>query len=84
MTLKMRHQDSAEFLIAKIEAQLLDHEEQLRNVERLRERVRKYEQQFGIASADIHRAIDEGRLRETQDVCDWIIDYDSLVRIGEV
>jgi hypothetical protein len=42
--------------------------------------IRAYEERFGISSEDIHAAIEDGRLVETEDVCDWIMDYELLKR----
>lgn len=44
----------------------------------LRARVAGYEARYGIKSDEIHQAIEDGRLRETEEVCDWIFDYDLL------
>ncbi len=43
-------------------------------------RVEGYEQRYGIKSRALHAAIDRGELKETQEVCRWIIDYDLLRR----
>jgi hypothetical protein len=47
-------------------------------VRTLQVRVKAYEEQFGIASTEIHAAIDDGRLQETFDVTNWIIDFEML------
>lgn len=44
----------------------------------LRRRVRAYEEQFGIPSDEVHEAIEDGRLQETLEVCDWIMDIELL------
>ncbi|MND09925.1 hypothetical protein D3C83_336340 [compost metagenome] len=44
----------------------------------LRIRVLAYEAQFGIPSSEIHEAIEDGRLVETLDVCEWIMDLYAL------
>ena len=44
----------------------------------LRSRVLAYEEQFGIPSSDVHDAIEDGRLQETLEVCEWIIDFERL------
>ncbi len=46
----------------------------------LEARVKGYERQFGIGSDSIHAAIERGDLKETHEVCRWIIDYDLLRR----
>ena len=43
-------------------------------------RVKGYETRYGIPSRSIHAAINRGQLKETQEVCRWIIDYDLLKR----
>jgi hypothetical protein len=45
----------------------------------LRDRVRAYEVEFGVASSELHAAIDRGELRETEAVADWLIAYDTLL-----
>jgi len=40
----------------------------------LRSRVLAYEAQFGIQSSDVHDAIEDGRLQETLQVCEWLMD----------
>ncbi len=44
----------------------------------LRSRVLAYEAQFGISSSDIHHAIEDGRLVETLEVCEWLMDLYAL------
>jgi hypothetical protein len=44
----------------------------------LRSRVLAYEEQFGISSSEVHEAIEDGRLQETLEVCDWIMDIEIL------
>jgi hypothetical protein len=58
-----------------------DPELQARYLRELKENVARCEAKFGIPSEDIHDAIEEGRLVETLEVCDWIMDYNSLQRI---
>jgi hypothetical protein len=47
-------------------------------VHALRRSVRAYEEQFGIPSSEIHHAIKDGRLVETLDVCEWLMDFEVL------
>ncbi len=42
--------------------------------------IKMYETKYGIKSRSIHAAIERGHLRETQEVCRWIMDYDLLKR----
>lgn len=46
----------------------------------LRQRIRAYEDRCQIRSDEVHAAIDSGRLVETEEVCDWIMDYELLQR----
>lgn len=48
--------------------------------EALRQRIAAYEDRYQIRSDDIHTAIDSGRLTETEEVCDWIMEYELLQR----
>jgi hypothetical protein len=53
-------------------------ERYLESVSELKAQVLAYEQQFGIPSSEVHEAIDDGRLDETLEVCNWLIDIDML------
>lgn len=43
-------------------------------------RVRGYEQRYGMKSHAVPTAINSGQLKETKDVCRWLMDYDQLAR----
>ncbi len=43
-------------------------------------RVRHYEQRYGMKSQVVPTAINSGQLKETKDVCRWLMDYDQLAR----
>ena len=43
-----------------------------------------YEQRFGIASDKIHESIDNGTLKETSEVCSWIMLVELRERIKSV
>lgn len=82
MQLKGKGELDAPTLAAELihrRAILLEHTQTL---ERLRARVEGFERRYGIPSAEVHAAIEAGRLRETDEVCDWILD-DELVRAAE-
>ena len=51
-----------------------------RQQDALRQRIRVYEERYQIRSDEVHAAIDSGRLVETDEVCDWIMDYEFLQR----
>ncbi len=59
-------------------------ERYVEQVNTLRSRVLAYEEQFGISSAEVHEAIEDGRLQETLDVCKWIIDSERLARATKI
>jgi len=40
--------------------------------------IRSYELKYGMTAAEAHAAIDRRELRETQDVCHWLIAAASL------
>jgi hypothetical protein len=46
-------------------------------------RIQHFEAKYGIASRDIHDAIDRGQLRETHEVARWVMDYELLRHIEE-
>lgn len=48
----------------------------------LQARVTDRERQYAIKSEHVHDAIRSGRLKESQEVCDWIMDYELLQRSG--
>lgn len=43
-------------------------------------RIQAFERRYGVASSDLHAAIESGELQETAEVCEWIIDYELLQR----
>ncbi len=55
-----------------------DPQRQAAYVLQLRQRVRGYEIAFQMPSERVHAAIEDGTLRETHEVCRWIMDYDQL------
>lgn len=50
------------------------------NMKAIHSRVLACEEKFGIPSSEIHEAIDDGRLVETLEVCEWIFDVELLER----
>ncbi|MDI3340000.1 MAG: hypothetical protein QJR03_05645 [Sphaerobacter sp.] len=44
----------------------------------LRARVADFERRFALPSDRVHEAIEDGSLVETEEICDWIIDDESL------
>lgn len=46
-------------------------------------RIREYEDRYGIATDEVHAAIDAGRLDETLEVCNWIMDAKLLRHVRQ-
>lgn len=67
-------------LAAQLLGQLQVIDEYMEYLRQVTDRVQAMEHQYGIASADIHTAIEAGEIRETLDVCNWIMDYEILKR----
>ena len=49
-------------------------------VEALEATVRDRERLYGIESSELSAAIEDGRISETADVCNWLLDYELLRR----
>lgn len=52
-----------------------------RSMHDLEQRVAAFEQRFDMPSSKIHEAIESGALRESADVCTWIMDYELLEHV---
>ncbi|MCA9876210.1 MAG: hypothetical protein KC442_00450 [Thermomicrobiales bacterium] len=48
----------------------------------LRASIARYEERFGLPSEDVGTAINAGILIEDLDVCDWLLHYKRLKRLG--
>lgn len=72
----MKASDMAAELVRQMDV-LRQHEQNIAELERA---VAERERQYGTPSSQIHAAIEAGTLRETADVCNWIIDYELLER----
>jgi hypothetical protein len=80
VAINMSTSTSAE-IVQKLNAKdsiLKDHYAMLRA---LRARIRENESKFGVPANEVHMAIDDGRIDETFDVTQWIMDIDLLDRI---
>ncbi len=53
-------------------------------VERLQSKIHDYETRYEIDSADVPAAIEDGRLTESSEVCDWLLDFELLQRAKAV
>lgn len=73
---------AVEVRVAQVKQQLADEQLQARYLEEIVLRVEAYEQQFGMRSEDVGPAIDAGELVEDLDVCNWLLAYKRLKRIG--
>ena len=58
-----------------VEAMLADNQRGL--ITRLRAELHTYETRYEIPSAHIRQALVDGRLRDTEDVCNWVIAWES-------
>jgi len=47
----------------------------------LRQRIADQERQYGYRSEDVAGAIGREELEETLEICDWMIDFDTLRRM---
>jgi hypothetical protein len=76
-----------ELNIAQVADELLrlrhDEAHQQRQRDRLRTEVESYERRYGLSSQEAEDAIADGRLRETFDVCRWMMAHDVLRRAEE-
>ena len=48
-----------------------------RLVPELRARLRAYEARYEIRSESLRDALADGRLRDTEDVCDWVVAWEA-------
>jgi hypothetical protein len=54
------------------------------HVHELRDRVAEYEAKYGMPSDQVHTAIENGHIDETDEVCDWIMTYELLERSNAI
>jgi hypothetical protein len=47
----------------------------------LRPLIAAYETRYEIASADLPHALESGLVRDTEDVCDWVIAWETYVAL---
>lgn len=80
MILKDMKQRSPEELSEELLRQIDVLRQHGQHVAALESRIASYEQQFNVPSSQIHEAIDTGRLDESVEVCDWIMDVELLER----
>jgi hypothetical protein len=64
-----------------LRSQATDPQHHVDLIERKRAAIREMEEKYGIASADVHSAIDDGRIEETYEVTMWLMDIHLLARI---
>lgn len=72
----------AEQRAAKALEQVNDDEFQAAFLAERVQRVESCEQKYGMRTEDVGEAINAGRLVETHEVCQWLLDYKLLVRLG--
>jgi hypothetical protein len=73
-TLSIKH--GSEHLPWPEQSQLEENERYL--IRELRERITAYESRHGVASENLQTEVRSGRLLETADICDWLIDWELL------
>jgi len=78
MTATKTTRPTVEQLIEEFKSYREDPEQVRRDEEELKERLRGYEQKYGMRSTDVHAAIDRKELQETLEVCNWLMDYHDL------
>lgn len=78
-----RASELAARMLADYERDAADPENMHRRRAALQEQVDAWEAAYGIRSADVHAAIDDGRLEETWEVCQWIFADEILRWPGE-
>lgn len=66
--------------IDQVMEQRRDTAQMSRNRQETLDRIAGYELKYGMRSDQVHGAIDRGQLKETQEVCSWLIAYDSMER----
>jgi len=78
MVTKLTPRERADAMIARFEAQLASPGAAEAHDARRRAFVERCEAKYGIPSSEIHQAIDDGRLIESKEVCDWIFAHEVL------
>jgi hypothetical protein len=73
--------DRTEALIESVKQQRTVLADAARRRSDLERRIDHYERKYGVASNALRTEIHAGRMRETQEVCHWLIDYDLLRRV---
>jgi len=72
----------AEQRAAKLLEQLDDNEFQDAFFADLVQRVASLEQRYELRSEDVGQAINSGLIVESHEVCQWLLDYKMLLRLG--
>lgn len=80
MTATKATRETVDQLIARLDAERNDPKLMRRRRQELVDRVRAYEQKYGMTATEAHEAIERRELRETLEVCDWLMDDASLQR----
>ena len=78
MTATRSTRETVDELIARLDAERNDPDLMRQRHQELVEEVRGYELKYGMTATEAHAAIDRRELRETQDVCHWLIAAASL------
>lgn len=67
---------------AELLEQLADKTVQDSFLSDLQHRVASFERQYELRSEDVSQAINSGQLAESHEVCQWLLDYKMLLRLG--
>lgn len=81
MTTTKTTRPTVEEILADLDAQRNNPELQRQHRSDLEARVKAYEVKYGMTATEAHEAIDRRELRETLEVCDWLMDDHSLQRV---
>lgn len=78
MTATKTTRPTVEQLVEEFKSYREDPEQIRRDEDEVKERIRGYEQKYGMTAAEAHDAIERRELQETLEVCDWLMDDASL------
>lgn len=73
--------------MATVEQSVWDNPELLQQnrvhlIHHLQRKIRGYEAQYELASGQVETELQRGRIRDTADVCDWVIAFRTLRALG--
>lgn len=80
MAVRLKGRSPSE-IMEMLRDQAIDPRHQVDLIEKNRALIREMEEKYGIPSAELHEAIDDGRIQETFEVTTWLMAIDLLARI---